>query len=96
MGLARHNVSNTLAAVAGARALGISAKDVAAGLRDFKNTSEHMPGRMNLYVRGDELAMIDYAHNEAGLEALLDTAEASAGQARQTPRDDDRRHRHSR
>lgn len=79
MGLAKHNVSNTLAAVAGARALGISAKDVAAGLRDFKNTAEHMPGRMNLYARGDELAMIDYAHNEAGLEALLDTAEALLG-----------------
>ena len=79
MGLAKHNVSNTLAAVAGARALGISAQDVAAGLRDFKNTAEHMPGRMNLYVRGDELAMIDYAHNEAGLEALLDTAEALLG-----------------
>ncbi|HEY7023453.1 MAG TPA: Mur ligase family protein, partial [Candidatus Limnocylindrales bacterium] len=66
MGLAKHNVSNALAAVAGARALGISAGDVAAGLRDFKNTAEHMPGRMNLYARGDELAMIDYAHNEAG------------------------------
>jgi cyanophycin synthetase len=79
MGLAKHNVSNTLAAVAGARALGISAKEVAAGLRDFKNTSEHMPGRMNLYARGDELAIIDYAHNEAGLEALLDTAEALLG-----------------
>ncbi|HEY7025494.1 MAG TPA: cyanophycin synthetase, partial [Candidatus Limnocylindrales bacterium] len=60
-------------------ALGISAGDVAAGLRDFKNTAEHMPGRMNLYARGDELAMIDYAHNEAGLEALLQTAQALLG-----------------
>ena len=79
LGLAKHNVSNALAAVAGARALGISAKDVANGLRDFLNTAELMPGRLNLYVRGDELAIIDYAHNEAGLEALLDTAEGLIG-----------------
>jgi cyanophycin synthetase len=79
LGLAKHNVANTLAATAGARALGISAAQVAAGLRDFLNTAELMPGRLNLYVRGDELAIIDYAHNEAGLEALLDTAEGLIG-----------------
>jgi cyanophycin synthetase len=79
LGLARHNVSNTLAAVAGARALGLSAKQVAAGLRDFQITADHMPGRLNLYVRGDDLVMIDYAHNEAGLAALLDTADGLLG-----------------
>ena len=79
MGLARHNVSNALAAAAGARALGISGKHVAAGLRDFLNTAELMPGRLNLYVRGDELVVVDYAHNEAGLEALLDTTEGLVG-----------------
>jgi cyanophycin synthetase len=79
LGAARHNVSNALAATAGARALGIAPADIAAGLRDFLNTAELMPGRMNLYVRGDELVMIDYAHNDAGLAALLDTAEALLG-----------------
>jgi cyanophycin synthetase len=79
LGAARHNVSNALAAAAGARALGITQKDVAAGLRDFLNTAELMPGRMNLYVRADELVMIDYAHNDAGLAALLDTAEGLLG-----------------
>jgi cyanophycin synthetase len=79
LGLARHNVANALAAVCGARALGIGATDVAAGLRGFLNTAELMPGRMNLYVRGDTLVMVDYAHNEAGLEALLDTAEGLIG-----------------
>ncbi len=78
-GLARHNVANALAATAGSRALGFSTDQVAAGLRDFLNTADLMPGRLNLYVRGDELAIIDYAHNEAGLAALLDTAEGLIG-----------------
>ncbi len=78
-GLARHNVANVLAAVGGARALGISRPVVADGLRDFKGTADHMPGRLNLYVRGNRLALVDYAHNEAGLEAVLDTAEALIG-----------------
>ncbi len=79
LGLARHNVSNALAATAGARALGIKRRDVAAGLRGFLNTAQLNPGRLNLYVRGNELVIIDYAHNEAGLDALLDTAEGLIG-----------------
>ncbi len=79
MGLARHNVSNALAAAAGARAVGIASDVVAAGLRDFGNNPDLMPGRLNLYVRGDELVIVDYAHNEAGLAALLATAEGLLG-----------------
>ena len=79
LGLAHHNVANALAAVAAARALGIAATDVAAGLSSFLNTAELMPGRLNLYVRGNDLVFVDYAHNEAGLEALLDTAEGLIG-----------------
>lgn len=79
LGLAHHNVANALAAVAGARALGIDVADVAAGLRSFLNTAELMPGRLNLYVRGETLVMVDYAHNEAGLDALISTAEGLVG-----------------
>ena len=38
-----------------------------------------MPGRLNLYLNGRRLVIVDYAHNEAGLAALLDTAEALLG-----------------
>lgn len=79
LGLARHNVSNALAAVAGARALRISPEAIAEGLRSFENTADLMPGRMNLYRRGSELVIVDYAHNEAGLAALLDTAQNLLG-----------------
>lgn len=78
-GLARHNVANALAAAAGARALGFTAAQVAAGLRDFHISAELMPGRLNFYRRGNRLVVIDYAHNVAGLAVLLDTVEALIG-----------------
>ena len=78
-GLARHNMANALAAAAGARALGFSRAQVAAGLRDFRISPELMPGRLNFYRRGNRLVVIDYAHNVAGLGVLLDTVEALIG-----------------
>ena len=38
-----------------------------------------MPGRLNLYRKGDRLVVVDYAHNEAGLAALFDTIEGLVG-----------------
>jgi cyanophycin synthetase len=78
-GLARHNVANALAAAAGARAMGATREEVADGLRDFRPTSEQMPGRLNLYRLGRRLVVVDYAHNEAGLQSLFDVAEALVG-----------------
>ena len=78
-GLARHNVANALAAAAGARAIGMSYRAIADGLRGFRNTADLMPGRLNLYRKGDRLVVVDYAHNEAGLAALLDTIEGLVG-----------------
>ena len=58
----------------------VSAREqIAAGLRDFGNTADTMPGRMNLYAEADQLVIVDYAHNEAGLDALLTTTEGLIG-----------------
>jgi cyanophycin synthetase len=78
-GLARHNIANALAAAGGARALGFSIARVAAGLRDFRNTPDSLPGRLNLWRLGNRVVIIDYAHNVAGLDVLLATAEALVG-----------------
>jgi cyanophycin synthetase len=80
-GLARHNVANALAAAAGARALGASVADVAHGLRDFRPDADRSPGRLNLFRAGNRLVIVDFAHNEAGLSAILDVAEGIAGGA---------------
>jgi cyanophycin synthetase len=78
-GLARHNVANALAAAGGARAMGASMEQVADGLRDFRPSTERSPGRLNLFRQGKRVVIVDFAHNEAGLEALLDVAEGIAG-----------------
>jgi len=78
-GLARHNIANALAAAGGARALGFSIQQVAAGLRDVRNSPDQLPGRLNVHRLGNRLLIVDYAHNVAGLDVLLATAEALVG-----------------
>ena len=86
-GLARHNVANALAAAGGARALGATIEQVRDGLIDFRPTSERSPGRLNIFKLGNRLVIVDFAHNEAGISAILDVAEGIAAGAagRTTP-----------
>jgi cyanophycin synthetase len=80
-GLARHNVANVLAATAAARALGVSIADVRTGLIDFAPSADRSPGRLNLFRVGSTLVVVDFAHNEAGIDAVLDVAEGIAAGA---------------
>lgn len=86
-GLAQHNVANAMAAAAGARALGVTIEKVREGLLDFHPSADASPGRMNIFRNGGRVAIVDFAHNEAGLEAVLDVAEgiASGAGGRVTP-----------
>ena len=80
-GLARHNVSNALAAAGAARGLGVTLAQLRDGLTDFEPSSERSPGRLNLFRLGARIVIIDFAHNEAGVTAVLDVAEGIAGGA---------------
>jgi cyanophycin synthetase len=71
-GLSRFNVENALAAASAALGIGLSRETVAEGLRTFRPDPTHNPGRMNMFSRDDLTVVIDLAHNEAGLEALLE------------------------
>jgi len=76
-GLSRFNIENALAAASAALAIGLSRADVIAGLTSFRPDAEHNPGRMNFFSlpAGDGRSVsvvMDLAHNEAGLEALLE------------------------
>jgi cyanophycin synthetase len=73
-GLSTYNVANALAAAAAADALGFSSARIAAGLRSFTLDTGANPGRLNLYERHGRLVLIDFAHNEAGLQGLLDVS----------------------
>ena len=80
-GLARHNVANALAAAGGARGVGALLAQVRDGLIDFAPSAERSPGRLNLYRLGAKVVIVDFAHNEAGIAAVLEVAEGIAGGA---------------
>ncbi len=71
-GLSRYNVANALAAAAATDALDLPAAVIRDGLRSFAQDAAANPGRMNLFERNGVLALVDFAHNEAGLAGLLD------------------------
>ena len=71
-GLSRFNVENALGAASAALGVGLPREAVVAGLRSFRPDPEHNPGRMNFFSRADVSVVVDLAHNEAGLEALLE------------------------
>jgi cyanophycin synthetase len=71
-GLSRFNVENTLAAASAGLAVGLPRKAVVEGLRSFRPDAEHNPGRMNVFSLGELSVVVDLAHNEAGLEALIE------------------------
>ncbi|WP_235529715.1 Mur ligase family protein [Nocardioides sp. Soil774] len=76
-GLSRFNIENALAAASAALAIGLPREAVVDGLTSFRPDAEHNPGRMNFFSMpsqdGDSVSVVmDLAHNEAGLEALLE------------------------
>lgn len=77
-GLSVHNIANVLAATAAGVGLGLPMEAVVEALRDFNPDDRLNPGRMNIYTLpiagGTVSVMLDLAHNEAGLAALLDVA----------------------
>ena len=86
-GLARHNVANALAAAGGARGMGATLAQVRDGLVDFAPSSDRSPGRLNLFRLGSRVVIVDFAHNEAGIAAVMDVAEgiAAGGAGRTAP-----------
>lgn len=74
-GWAMHMVENAMHATAGALAAGIAIEHVREGLRTFRNDAESNPGRLNLYkTSSGARVLIDFAHNEAGVEHMLSLA----------------------
>jgi UDP-N-acetylmuramyl tripeptide synthase len=75
-GAARYNVANALAAIGAAHALGLPVAAMHAGLAGFASTPEANPGRANTWRLGGVTAIVDFAHNPHGIEALAGMAAA--------------------
>jgi cyanophycin synthetase len=69
-GAAPFMVENALAATGAAIGLGFDIATIAAGLRTFRNDSASNRGRLNVFDVNGKVVVLDYAHNDIGLEGL--------------------------
>ena len=81
-GKAVFNIMNTLAAVGATFALGISDENIKAGISTFFPSYSQTPGRTTLEDMLTFKVLIDYAHNQAGYQALKDVALALPAERR--------------
>lgn len=74
-GRAIHNVQNAMFAAAMAFAMGVKLEQIRHGLRTFDTTFFQAPGRMNVYAEHPFKVILDYGHNAAAIEAMVDVVE---------------------
>lgn len=71
-GVVRYNISNALAAMSLALALGIEDDAIRTGLAAFQGDEKDNPGRGNWFEHKGVRILVDFAHNEHGMTALAD------------------------
>jgi len=71
-GLSRMYTQNALAAAAAGLAVGLPPRSVSKGLKTFVLDPKKNPGRTNLFSLDRRLLVLDYAHNEAGMDGLVE------------------------
>ena len=81
-GAARYNVRNAMTAAGLAHALGIGDGAIARGLAGFASTPETNPGRGNVFAVGGATALVDFAHNAHGVQALAETVGGAPAERR--------------
>lgn len=72
-GAAEHNVQNALGVVGLCKALNLPTEAIRAGLKDFGSNAEDNPGRGNIYEINGIKVLVDFAHNEHSMRAVVKT-----------------------
>lgn len=71
-GLAPFMIANALAASLAAYVQGVTIGEITQGLRTFEMSVKQTPGRMNLIPYESFHVLLDYAHNRASFQAILE------------------------
>jgi cyanophycin synthetase len=71
-GKALHNVQNAMFAALMAYAMGVKLDNIRQGLRTFDTTYFQAPGRMNVYEELPFKVILDYGHNPAAIQVMVD------------------------
>ncbi len=72
-GAAEHNVQNALGVVGLSKALNLPTEAIRDGLKAFGNNAEDNPGRGNIYDINGIKVLVDFAHNEHSMRAVVKT-----------------------
>lgn len=73
-GAALHNVQNALGVVGLSKALNLANSAIIQGLSEFGRDSQDNPGRGNIYHLKGCQVIVDFAHNEHGMQAMINLA----------------------
>ncbi|MEJ7900421.1 MAG: Mur ligase family protein, partial [Thermomicrobiales bacterium] len=77
-GKATHMLENALCAAAATLALGLDLDEVRTGLSKFRNRVDQNRGRLNVFDVAGVTVVVDFAHNAAGLDHLLNVGRGLA------------------
>ncbi|MDQ3443223.1 MAG: Mur ligase family protein [Chloroflexota bacterium] len=77
-GKATHMLENALCAAAATLALGLDLDQVRTGLSKFRNRVDQNRGRLNVFDVAGVTVVVDFAHNAAGLDHLLNVGRGLA------------------
>jgi cyanophycin synthetase len=72
-GAAQHNVQNALGVVGLSKALNMPTQSIRTGLKDFGSNAQDNPGRGNIYEINGIKVLVDFAHNEHSMRAVVKT-----------------------
>jgi UDP-N-acetylmuramyl tripeptide synthase len=72
-GAAEHNVENALGVVGLCKALNLPTQAIREGLQNFGSNAEDNPGRGNIYEINGVKVLVDFAHNEHSMRAIVKT-----------------------
>lgn len=71
-GAAIHNVQNALGVVGLCKALKLPLEAIRSGLKSFGSNAQDNPGRGNIYQHQGYKVLVDFAHNEHSMRAIVD------------------------
>ncbi|MEP1448877.1 MAG: Mur ligase family protein [Paraglaciecola sp.] len=72
-GAAQHNVQNALGVVGLCKAMNLSTQAICQGLLSFGSNAQDNPGRGNFYETKGIKVLVDFAHNEHSMQAVVKT-----------------------
>ncbi|HWR60674.1 MAG TPA: cyanophycin synthetase [Clostridia bacterium] len=74
-GILKHNICNSMAAIAGAIGMSLPIESIINGLSTFRCDSVTNPGRFNIYDVNGIKVILDYGHNIDGYRVVIDSLE---------------------